>query len=146
MTHSDSEPSELIDIPISLVPQIERFIAQGAVGCPFYESAVPGGFPSPAQDNSYRTVNVLSLVIPHPDQTILVRMPDNSLEEEGIFQDDVLIAERENFPKEGDLTVCTYCGETCLSRFTEDDFGTDGPEVIAVVRYRIHTLYGKQFF
>lgn len=148
MTVPHSEPTKLVEVPVSLVPQIEQFVKQGGVGCPYYESTVPGGFPSPAQDESYSFLNIVSLLIPHPERTFLVRMPDDSLIDEGIFRDDILIAEEEEFPRDGELAVCKSEGEIFLTRLNlSQPREEENPlEIFAVVRYRIHTLYGPGFF
>ena len=141
------EPTRPVRIPVSLVPQVKKFIAQGGVGCPFYESAVPGGFPSPAQDDNAQTVNILSYLIPHPEKTVLVKVPDDSFEHEGFFRGDILVSEREETPQDGDLAICKANGNIFLNRLDlSAGPGSLGFEICAVVRFRIHTLYGDPFF
>ena len=146
MRKEPREATRLVRVPVSLVPQIKQFLAQGGVGCPYYESKVPGGFPSPVQGDDLQTINILSFLIPHPEKTILIRMPDDSLEEEGFFRGDILIAEREEFPRNGDLAICIKDGDIFMTRLDLRTRELDQTEIYAVVRFRIHTLHGREFF
>lgn len=149
MGREREEPTRRVPIPVSLVPQVEQFISQGGVGCPFYEPMVPAGFPSPAQDENIQTLNILSYLIPYPERTVLIRVPDDSMEEdEGFFRGDILVAERHETPRNGDLVFCIANGEIFLTRFESRIIRRETPdaEIYAVVRFRIHTLHGDDFF
>ena len=148
MARRYDEPTRLVEVPVSLIPQIEQFIAQGGVGCPFYETAVPAGFPSPAQDENLRTIDLVSYMIPYPERTVLVKVPDDAFEEEGIFRGDILIAERETAVRDGDLALCSTGGNVVLTRIDRAVMRRLAPDAVihAVVRFRIHTLCGGGFF
>ena len=148
MARRYDEPTRLVEVPVSLIPQIEQFIAQGGVGCPFYETAVPAGFPSPAQDENLRTIDLVSYMIPYPERTVLVKVPDDAFEEEGIFRGDILIAERETAVRDGDLALYSTGGNVVLTRIDRAAMRRQAPDAVihAVVRFRIHTLYGGGFF
>ena len=148
MARRYDEPTRLVEVPVSLIPQIEQFIAQGGVGCPFYDTAVPAGFPSPAQDEKFRTLDLVSYMIPYPARTVLVKVPDDAFEEEGIFRGDILIAERETAARDGDLALCSTGGNVVLTRIDRAAMRRQAPDAVihAVVRFRIHTLYGGDFF
>ena len=148
MARRYDEPTRLVEVPVSLIPQIEQFIAQGGVGCPFYDTAVPAGFPSPAQDENFRTLDLVSYMIPYPERTVLVKVPDDAFEEEGIFRGDILIAERETAARDGDLALCSTGGTVVLTRTDRAAMRRQAPDAVihAVVRFRIHTLCGGDFF
>ena len=148
MARRNDEPTRPVEVPVSLIPQIEQFIAQGGVGCPFDDTAVPAGFPSPAQDENLQTLNIVSYLIPYPERTILVKVPDDAFEEEGIFRGDILIAERETTARNGDLALCSAGGNVVLIRINRAAMRQKAPDAVihAVVRFRIHTLYGGNFF
>ncbi|MBQ3387818.1 MAG: hypothetical protein IJG60_01230 [Thermoguttaceae bacterium] len=147
MSRKPKEPTRLVRIPVSLIPQVKKFVAQGGVGCPFYESAVPGGFPSSIQDENTQTVNIISYLIPHPEKTVLIKVTDDSFEHEGFFRDDILVSERGETPQDGDLVICNANGNIFLNRLDlSAGRGNLGFEICAVVRFRIHTLYGDSFF
>ncbi len=147
MARRYDEPTRLVEVPVSLVPLIEQFVAQGGVGCPFYDTAVPAGFPSPAQDENPRTLDIVSYLIPYPERTILVKVPDDAFEEEGIFRGDILIAERETAARDGDLALCSIEGNVVLIRINRAVMRQRTPDAVvhAIVRFRIHTLYGGDF-
>lgn len=147
MARRYDEPTRLVEVPVSLVPLIEQFVAQGGVGCPFFDTAVPAGFPSPAQDENPRTLDIVSYLIPYPERTILVKVPDDSFEEEGIFRGDILIAERETAARDGDLALCSIEGNVVLTRINRAVMRQRTPDAVvhAIVRFRIHTLYGGDF-
>ncbi len=147
MARRYDEPTRLVEVPVSLVPLIEQFVAQGGVGCPFFDTAVPAGFPSPAQDENPRTLDIVSYLIPYPERTILVKVPDDAFEEEGIFCGDILIAERETAARDGDLALCSIEGNVVLTRIDRAVMRQRTPDAVvhAIVRFRIHTLYGGDF-
>lgn len=147
MARRYDEPTRLVEVPVSLVPLIEQFVAQGGVGCPFFDTAVPAGFPSPAQDENPRTLDIVSYLIPYPERTILVKVPDDAFEEEGIFRGDILIAERETAARDGDLALCSIEGNVVLTRIDRAVMRQRTPDAVvhAIVRFRIHTLYGGDF-
>ena len=147
MARRYDEPTRLVEVPVSLVPLIEQFVAQGGVGCPFFDTAVPAGFPSPAQDENPRTLDIVSYLIPYPERTILVKVPDDAFEEEGIFRGDILIAERETAARDGDLALCSIEGNVVLTRIDRAVMRQRTPDAVvhAIVRFRIHTLYDGDF-
>ncbi|MBR6481122.1 MAG: hypothetical protein IKT12_05410, partial [Thermoguttaceae bacterium] len=95
-----------------------------------------------------RTIDLVSYMIPYPERTVLVKVPDDAFEEEGIFRGDILIAERETAARDGDLALCSTGGNVVLTRIDRAVMRRQAPDAVihAVVRFRIHTLYGGGFF
>lgn len=156
------EPTRVIRVPVSMAEQIERFVAQNGVGCPYFESAVQAGFPSPAEGDYSGPLDIVSHLIPHPENVRLVRVTDESMVGAGIYPDDILIADKTLPPRDGDVVVLTHLGDILIRRLLisdreirlraeNDDFETvrverDGIEILGVVRHSVHTLHGPNFF
>lgn len=60
------------------------------------------------------------LLIPHPDRSILYRVPDDARSSDGIFAGDYVIVERGRAPKPGELLLATQDDATRLARLTHD--------------------------
>lgn len=90
-----------------------------------------------------------------PVTTVMLRMLGNGFESSGVFDGDLLIADRSVEPCDGQLVVAEVGGRQDVRRFAEkggkkfltDESGrtidlgnADGIGVVAVVTYTIHTL------
>ena len=70
---------------------------------PLYQSKIPAGFPSPAQDYVEQTLDLNELCIKRPAATYFVRVEGGSMIEAGIHPDDILVVDRSVTPQHGDI-------------------------------------------
>ena len=61
---------------------------------PCYLSAVPAGFPSPADDYMDSPLDLNTHLITHPAATFYCRVSGSSMQDLGIFDGDLLIVQR----------------------------------------------------
>ena len=61
---------------------------------PFYQSNVPAGFPSPAEDFMDLDLNLQAYLVQHPSATFCVRVTGDSMQNAGIFSGDVMVVGR----------------------------------------------------
>jgi DNA polymerase V len=58
---------------------------------PFFQSKIPAGFPSPAQDYVEQTLDLNELCIKRPAATYFVRVEGDSMIDAGIHPEDILV-------------------------------------------------------
>ena len=83
---------------------------------PFFSSPIKAGFPSPAEDFIEKNLDLNEHLIKHPAATFFVRVEGRSMENVGIFQDDILIVDRALTPSNGKIIVAILNGEFTVKR------------------------------
>ncbi|MCC5832328.1 MAG: translesion error-prone DNA polymerase V autoproteolytic subunit [Chlamydiales bacterium] len=83
---------------------------------PFYESLVPAGFPSPADDYLERQLDLHDLLVEHPEATFFVRVEGDSMMGAGMRSGDVLIVDRSLKAAHGKIVVALLNGEFTVKR------------------------------
>lgn len=78
---------------------------------PFFQSRIPAGFPSPAQDYVEHTLDLNELCIKRPAATYFVRVDGDSMIDAGIHHDDILVVDRSVTPQHGDVVIAQVNGE-----------------------------------
>lgn len=74
------------------------------------------GFPSPARDHYEKPLSLDEHLIHRPAATYFVRVKGNSMQEAGIFSDDILVVDRSIKPVSGHIAVVLLDGEQSLRR------------------------------
>ena len=82
----------------------------------YADDGIRAGFPSPAQDYITETIDLNRTLIEHPAATFYARVVGDSMSEEGIEEDDILVIDRSLEGEHGDLAVCCIDGEFTLKR------------------------------
>ena len=83
---------------------------------PFYESKVPAGFPSPAEDFMDLDLNLQEYLVQHPSATFCVRVTGDSMQNAGIFSGDVMVVDRALEPKNNTIVLAVLDGEFTVKR------------------------------
>ncbi len=78
---------------------------------PLFLNQISAGFPSPAEDHIEATLSLDELCIRPPAATYLLRAADESMQGAGIFDGDVLVADRSIEPRTEMIVVATVRGE-----------------------------------
>lgn len=79
-------------------------------------SAVPAGFPSPAEDH-IEQLDISSLLLRNPESTFFLRVAGESMTGAGIDDGDLLIVDRSLQPHSGDIVIAVIDGEFTVKRF-----------------------------
>lgn len=82
----------------------------------YADAGIRAGFPSPGQDYITETIDLNRDLIKHPVATFYGRVVGDSMIEEGIEENDILVIDRALEPENGDLAVCCLDGEFTLKR------------------------------
>lgn len=140
----------MVRVPARLAEEILAFVQRGEI--PFFEDRVAAGFPSPAEGVATDGLDIVSLLIPHPESAFLYQCADD-LNDAGIFSGDLLVVRTDLSPSFGSILLLHRDGEYAVRRLETDvkrtrrgeKKGTDesslfGPDtrLCGVVRYVIH--------
>jgi DNA polymerase V len=82
-----------------------------------YNSAIPAGFPSPAQDHREEDIDLAKLLQPRPDSTFIVRIQGNSMAEANIPDGCLAVVDKSVTPTNGAIVVAVLDGEFTVKRF-----------------------------
>ncbi|MEH6454713.1 MAG: translesion error-prone DNA polymerase V autoproteolytic subunit [Cocleimonas sp.] len=70
-----------------------------------------GGFPSPASEYQQQELSLDELLINHPSSTFLAVIDGNSMVKVGIHDKDIVITDRAEAAKHGDVLIVSFNGE-----------------------------------
>lgn len=87
-----------------------------ALSLPFADQGIQAGFPSPAQDHISESIDLNREIVSHPASTFYGRVKGESMIDDGIDPDDIIVIDRSLEPMDGDLAVCCLEGEFTLKR------------------------------
>ena len=102
---------------------IAPYCAAESVIMPFFESTVPAGFPSPADDYLDRELDLNDLIVRHPAATFFVRVAGESMIGAGIHSGDILVVDRAEEPVDNKIVVAVINGEFTVKRLVQDEEG-----------------------
>lgn len=97
-----------------------------ARGVPVATEAVPGGFPSPAQDYFDGDLDLNEHLIRNRAATFIVRVVGDSMDGAGISGGDELIVDRSIDPVDGNVVIAVVDGELTVKRLR---LTATGPEL-----------------
>jgi DNA polymerase V len=77
----------------------------------------PTGWPSPAEDHSEQTLDVLDFVVKHPAATFYMEAASDAMVDAGIHPRDVLVVDRSLPASDGCVVVAAVEGEFVVRRY-----------------------------
>ena len=83
---------------------------------PFIVLKVSAGFPSPADDNLEKTLDLNSYLIKRPAATFFVRVNGDSMINAGINDNDILVVDRSIKPSHGKVIIAVLDGQMTVKR------------------------------
>ena len=84
---------------------------------PLYQSRVPAGFPSPADDYVETSLDLSEHLMGKKEATFFVRVAGDSMREAGIHDGDILVVDRSVEPEDGSVVVAALDGELTVKRY-----------------------------
>lgn len=84
---------------------------------PLYSSGISASFPSPADDFVEQRLDLNEYLITSPSTTFFVRVVGFSMQNAGIYEDDILIVDRSREPRNKDVIVAYLNGEFTVKRY-----------------------------
>lgn len=73
--------------------------------------AVEAGFPSPAEEELADTLSLDKLLVQNPEATFLLKVSGDSMSGAGILPGDMVLVDRGEVPKSGDIVIAEVDGE-----------------------------------
>ena len=95
---------------------IMRAEAVSALPRPYFLSAVPAGFPSPADSYIERKLDLNTYLIKRPAATFFLRVQGDSMTGAGIHDGDLLIVDRSVEPRNGAVVIACIDGDLTVKR------------------------------
>ena len=86
---------------------------------PLAKETVSAGFPSPAEDHIEIGIDLNRYLIKNPISTFFLRVSGNSMNNAGIYNNDLLIIDRSINPIPGNIVVALLDGEFTLKRLVK---------------------------
>ncbi len=103
--------------PRSNVTSIFSAVTTTNLSHPLYEDRVAAGFPSPAENYFDERMDLNQHLIRHPLATFFVRVAGDSMIGERIFDGDLLIVDRAEAVRPGQIIIAVVNGEFCVKRY-----------------------------
>jgi len=83
---------------------------------PYYDTGIPAGFPSPAEQTNTDSLDLNELVIRHREATFYGRVSGESMIDAGLDDGDIIVIDRSLEPLEGKIAVCNIDDEFTIKR------------------------------
>jgi len=103
-------------VPPTLVTHLSPWIPGSLPILPQYEPPARAGFPSPAEDYTEKRIDLNHQLIKHPAATFLIRVVGDSMTGAGIHSGDVLVVDRSERPRPGQVVVAALNSELIVKR------------------------------
>lgn len=87
---------------------------------PLFQTSVAAGFPSPAENEIEKKLDLNHLLIKHPSATFFLRVSGSSMVKAGIHDNDILVVDRSLEPTHGKIVVAALNGELTVKRLYLD--------------------------
>ena len=87
---------------------------------PLATETISAGFPSPAEDYIELGIDLNKDLIKNPISTFFLRVSGNSMNNAGIYNNDLLIIDRSINPNPGDIVIALLDGEFTLKRLIKE--------------------------
>lgn len=99
--------------------KIFKPVLDSVLELPFYPE-VRAGFPSPAENEDLRTIDLNSHLIKHPAATFFVRIAGDSMIGKGIYEGDLAVVDRSLQVKNGHIIIAFLNSQFTLKEFQKD--------------------------
>lgn len=103
-------------IPLSLVDNVTKFLANRGYRLPLYASKVPAGLPNEAMSEVEALTDLNALLVTHPDQCFLLRVTGDSMKNACIHDGDILVVDRSIEPAHNKIVVAMIDGQATVKR------------------------------
>ncbi len=83
---------------------------------PLIDTMVSAGFPSPADDYLDLPIDLNDYLVENSAATFYIRVSGNSMKDEGIDDEDLLVVDRSKIPKNNDVIIGVLNGEFTVKK------------------------------
>lgn len=85
---------------------------------PLYETHVPAGFPSPAEEYLGDTMDLNQYLIKNPTASFFAKVEGDSMIDAGIYAGDMVVVDRSITAKDGDIVIAAVNNEFTIKRLS----------------------------
>jgi DNA polymerase V len=140
------EPTEVVRVPVSQKPVIVNFLVayqrkqqledaidissmmlpalqHKSFNIPLFNSKVPAGFPSPADDHVEKRLDPSEYLIDQADATFFVTIQGESMIEAGLMPGDKAVVDRSKMPVIGDIVLAVVDGDFTIKMLNRQKNG-----------------------
>lgn len=110
------ESTQAIRVPSGAVEDLLRLVQNRFYRLPLYDCTVAAGFPSPADGQIDRELDLNELLIKHPAATFFLKVSGLSMVNAGIHPGDILVVDRSLKPSDGRIVIAAVNGELTVKR------------------------------
>lgn len=89
---------------------------QSKLELPLYETSIPAGFPSPAEEYLGEKLDLNEYLISNPIATFFARVDGDSMIDAGIFPQDLVVVDRSVTAKHGHIVIAAVNNEFTIKR------------------------------
>jgi DNA polymerase V len=93
--------STSVPVPVSDAPLLAMLL----------KNRVCAGFPSPAEDLGGQRIDLMQMLVVHPQATYFLRSRGHSMVEAGIFDNDIMVVDRAVKPRHNHIVVAIVDGD-----------------------------------
>lgn len=116
-----ARPTKVMRVPLELTDQIENYCKKSGYRLPLLTGKVPAGFPLNATDHISEWVDMNQMIIKDPGSMFLIEAVGDSMEEDHIYEGDLLIVDGSIQPRHGMIVIAAIDGEYTVKRFFKKD-------------------------
>lgn len=110
------EATKPIRLPESLIEPVLEFVKSKGHQLPLFSSKVAAGLPISADDHIEAHISLQDILIKNAATTFLVRASGQSMIDAGIYENDLLIVDRNIPPLDGKIVVAAIDGQLTVKR------------------------------
>jgi len=110
------ESTRPIRLPESLIEPILKFVKNKGYQLPLFTSKVAAGSPTIVNDYIDAYIDLQQLLVKNTDTTFLVHATGMSMIDAGIFENDLLIVDRQILPTDGKIVIAAIDGQLTVKR------------------------------
>ena len=88
---------------------------------PLYESCIPAGFPSPAQEYLGDTMDLNDYLIKNPTASFFAKVEGESMIDAGIYAGDLVVVDRSITASNGNIVIAAVNNEFTIKRLSTKD-------------------------
>lgn len=110
------ESTRPVRLPESLIEPVLEFVKNKAYQLPLFSSKVAAGSPVSADEHIETYLNLQEMLINNASTTFLVRATGQSMIDAGIFENDLLVVDRDSVPSHGKIVIAAIDGQLTVKR------------------------------
>jgi DNA polymerase V len=115
------EDTKPVRVPVTLLGDVLRFVQNKGYRVPLCDSPVPAGDPAELSEYLEEYVDLNEYLLPHPENTYLIRVRGDSMIEANIQEGDLLIVDMLASPGNGSIVIASVDHEATVKRYYERD-------------------------